>query len=265
MFKINISTGLERMATRMIDYCSMNCLVINSGKTQLLISSKEDFEVKVGENTIKAAHQISLLGITYDTNFSTAPYLQNLAVQAKTRAKMIYRLSFGIPNHLLKILTNGLLIGKIAAAAPAAIPFKIEYDDRASNLAREKINRAIKSAARTITKTSLKDMVSSEKVLQQAGLRSVNEIVASTSVVMVWKAKKQMNPLGKLLFPKGNILRPSRLLNANKARQPVPGNCTLATNLMARAWNAAKDLHDVETLGVAKEKARKWASNLVKS
>ena len=183
--KETLKTELERMAKRMIDYCAMNCLVINSGKTQLLISSKEDFEVKVGDDTIKAKHQICLLGITYDTNFSTAPYLQDLAVQAKTRAGIIYRLSFGIPNHLLKILTNGLLIGKIAAAAPAAIPFKIECDDRASNLAREKINRAIKSAARTITKTSLKDMVSSEKVLQQSGLRSLNEIVAVTSVVMV--------------------------------------------------------------------------------
>ena len=54
------------------------------------------------------------------------------------------------------------------------------------------------------------------------------------------------------------------MLNSNKARQPVPGNCTLATNLMARAWNAATDLHNVETVGVAKVKARKWASNLVK-
>ena len=108
-------------------------------------------------------------------------------------------------------------------------------------------------------------MVSSEKVLQQSGLRSLNEIVASTSVVMVWKAKKQMNPLGKLLFPERNILRPTRLINSNKARQPVPGNSTLATNLMARAWNVATDLHNVETLGVAKEKARKWASNLLKS
>ena len=108
-------------------------------------------------------------------------------------------------------------------------------------------------------------MVSSEKVLQQSGLRSLNEIVAATSVVMVWKAKKQMNPLGQLLFPERNILRPTRLINSNKARQPVPGNSTLATNLMARAWNVATDLHNVKTLGVAKEKAKKWASNLVKS
>ena len=131
----------------MIDYCSKNCLVINSGKSQLLISSKESFEVNVGNSVIKAQEQICLLGIDYDTNFSTAPYLQKLATEAKTRAAVIYRLSFGIPNYLLKILANGLLIGKIAAAAPAAIPFKIAFDDKAANLATDKINRAIKSVA----------------------------------------------------------------------------------------------------------------------
>ena len=72
-----------------------------------------------------------------------------------------------------------------------------------------------------------------------------------------------MNPLDKLLFPERNILRPTRIINSNKARQPVPGNCTLLTNLMERAWNAATDLHNVETPRVAKEKARKWASNLL--
>ena len=169
---------------------------------------------------------------------------------------MIYRLSFGVPNYLLKILASGLLIGKIAAAAPAAIPFKISSDDRAANLATAKIDRSIKSVARTITKTNLKDMVASEEVLKKAGLRNLNEIVASTSVVMVWKSKKLNDPLGKILFPKRNTSRPIRSINSKKASQPVPGNKTLATNLMSRAWNDAKELHDVETLGAAKSKAR---------
>ena len=54
-------------------------------------------------------------------------------------------------------------------------------------------------------------------------------------------------------------------MNSKKASQPVPGNRTLATNLMARAWNNAREIHDVETLGAAKSVARKWASNLMKS
>ena len=183
--KEELKSELEKRAKRMIIYCSENGLVLNSGKIQLLISSKDSFEVNVGNSVIKAQQEICLLGIDYDTNFSTAPYLQKLATEAKTRAAVIYRLSFGIPNYLLKILANGLLIGKIAAAAPAAIPFKISFDDRAANLATAKINRSIKSVARTITKTKLKDMVASEEVLKKAGIRNLNEIVASTSVVNI--------------------------------------------------------------------------------
>ena len=109
----------------------------------------------VGDSIVSADPEISLLGINYNTNFSTSPYLQNLATQAKSRAAMIYRLSFGVPQNLLRLLANGLVIGKILAAAPAAIPFKLAYDDRAANLATENINRSIKSVAQTITKTAL--------------------------------------------------------------------------------------------------------------
>ena len=53
--------------------------------------------------------------------------------------------------------------------------------------------------------------------------------------------------------------------NNNKATQAIPGIHTLAANLMARIWNAANDLQNVATLGVAKPVARKWARNLLDS
>ena len=263
--KESLKAELERLSKRMIEYCNKTGLIMNSGKTQLLISSKEKFEVNVGESVIESVSEICLLGIDFDTNFSTAPYLQKLATEAKTRAAVIYRLSFSVPSTVLKILANGLVIGKIMAAAPAAIPFKISQDDRAANLATGQINRAIKSVARTITKTSLKDMVSSESVLKKAGLRNLNEMVASSAAVMVWKSKQSRDPLGCCLFPKRSSVRPTRSKNAHKATQPVPGNKTLAANLMARCWNNATELHEVKTLGEAKTTARKWASNLLKS
>ena len=174
---------------------------------------------------------------------------------------MIYRLSFGVPPHLLRLLANGLVIGKILAAAPAAIP--LAYDDRAANLATENINRSIKSVARTITKTSLSDKVSSKSVLEKAGLRPLNEMVASQSAVMVWKSKKAKDPLARCLFPSRSIIRPTRSMNCGKATQPVPGNKTLAANLMARAWNSSIELQTVTTIGAARTVAQKWARNLL--
>jgi len=164
---------------------------------------------------------------------------------------------------LLRLLANGLVIGKILAAAPAAIPFKIAHDDRAANLATENINHSIRSVARSITKTSLSDKVSSKSVLEKAGLRTLNEMVASQTAFMVWKSYKAKDCLGRTLFPKRSIQRTTRSINCLKATQPVPGNNTLAANLMARAWNSSTELQNVTTIGAAKSVARKWAKNLV--
>ena len=51
-------------------------MTINSAKTKLLLSSKDNFEMFVGDSIVRADSEISLLGIDYNTNFSTSPYLQ---------------------------------------------------------------------------------------------------------------------------------------------------------------------------------------------
>ena len=89
------------MSKKMIRYCSDN--VINSAKTKLLLSFKDNFEMFVGDSIVRADSEISLLGIDYNTNFSTSPYLQKLATEAKSRAGMIYCLSFGVPPNLLRL------------------------------------------------------------------------------------------------------------------------------------------------------------------
>ena len=65
-----------------------------------------------------------------------------------------------------------------------------------------------------ITKTSLGDNVSSNSIIEKAGLRNLNEMVASQTALMVWKSNKAKDPLGGNLFP---IIRPTRSINSLKA------------------------------------------------
>ena len=109
----------------MISYCKKTGLILNNEKTQLLVSTKKHFEVNIGSCVIKAKQEISILGVDYDKYFTTNPYLVNLAREAKTRAALIKRLSFGMPPHLLSLFANGLLMGKILAAALATIPISL--------------------------------------------------------------------------------------------------------------------------------------------
>ena len=101
-------------------------------------------------------------------------------------------------------------------------------------------------------------------VLERAGLRSLNEIVASSMAMMVWKSKNTMDPLGQRLFPVKNASRITRSLTSTNATQPVPGYSTLATNLMARAWNSVPDLSNATTQCSAKRTIQKWAKTLPK-
>ena len=126
----------------------------------------------------------------------------------------------------------------------------------------EEINRAIKSVARSITKTKLSDKVRSEIVLHKANLKCLNEAVASITATTVWKANKTMNPLGQQLFHKKPNLKSTRSTTSNQISLPVPGYPLLSSNLMARVWNNIPELHSALTLGAAKCISRKWAKSL---
>ena len=88
-----LKQGLEIISSRMITYCRRAGLVMNSGKTKLLVSPKQKCHIKIGSSLITASSEINLLDVDFDSSFSTAPYLRKLAQAAKTRAALIYRLS----------------------------------------------------------------------------------------------------------------------------------------------------------------------------
>ena len=143
---------LQSLGHIMVDYCDKNGLVLNGQKTQLLTNARKKFEININHDIVNSNPTVSLLGLEYDANFSTAPYLRKLAREANTRESLIRRLSFGMPNYLLRPLANGLLMGKILAAAPAAIPIRIDTKDKpylAGIL--DQIDKTIRASARTIT------------------------------------------------------------------------------------------------------------------
>ena len=257
-----VKADLETVSNRMISYCHSAGLVLNNDKTQLLVSPKQQCQIKMGSSLILATPEINLVGVDFDCNFTTTPYLHKLARAAKTRAALLTRLSFAMPPHLLATFTNGLLMGKILASCPVTIPLRINSDDRFSIGVTEDINKAIKSSARTITKTKLSDKIRSEDILRKANLRCLNEAVASIVATMVWKSKQSMDPLGQCLFHERPSLRSTRSTSSKEIPQPVPGYPMLATNLMARVWNNIPDLHNATTLGAARVISRKWAKSV---
>ena len=108
----------------------------------------------------------------------------------------------------------------------------------------------------------MSDKINSETVLSKANLKCLNEAVASITATTVWKSKQLMDPLGQCLFheiPKSITTRSSA---SDKIPQPVPGYSMLATNIMARVWNAIPELRNANSLGAAKAISKKWAKSV---
>ena len=248
----------------MISYCQHAGLVLNNDKTQLLISPKQECQIKVGSSLIASKTEINLLGVDFDSNFSTKPYLSKLACAARTRAGLIRRLSFVMPPHLLTSFAHGILMGKILNACPVTIPIRLNDNESTYIGVTEEINKSIKATARTITRTKLSDKIRSEDILLKASLKCLNEAVACITAVTVWKSKQSMNPLGQCLFREHHSLRSTRSTKSNEIRPPVPGYPMLATNIMTSVWNNIPELHYASTLAAAKTAARKWAKGLPK-
>ena len=165
---------------------------------------------------------------------------------------MIKRFSYGMPNCLLKPLSNGLLMGKILSAAPAAMPIKLSpYDKPHVSGILTDIDKSIRATARTITHTKLKDKVRTESVLSKAGLRSLTQAVSETSAISVWKSRREMNPLGRLFQTHVSERYQDRLL------QPIPGYPEAASNKLAQIWNSM-GLSNAKTLGNARSLAQNW-------
>ena len=170
--------GTNALDTQWCDYIFILCythlkLSLLLYKT-VLVTFLLGSTVKIDHDTVLSAQTIYLLGQEYDSNFSTAPYLSEISHDTNTHAAVIWQLSFGMPNYLLKPFANGILMGKILAAAPAAIPIRMCMNEK-PYLAwiLNDIDKSIRSTARTITRTKLTVKVKSEIVLWKEGLRSL--------------------------------------------------------------------------------------------
>ena len=253
----NLSSELQFLANNMVNFCNKNGLILNAQKIQILTTARETIQLKINQDMVSSCPTISLLGLEYDTNLSTAPYLRQLARESNTRVALIRRLSYGMPHCLLKPLANGLLMDKILAAAPAAIPIKIYPNDKPylTGILND-IDRSIKATARIITRTKLTDKVRSEITLWRAGLRSLNEAVSMTMASSIWKARKDMNTLGCIFESKDSVKNTRSVTRLNLC-QPVPGHPEVAANKLAQIWNLL-NLSSAKTLSSAKASVHQW-------
>eukprot|EP00095_Tigriopus_kingsejongensis_P004764 maker-scaffold510_size151595-snap-gene-0.41 protein:Tk04764 transcript:maker-scaffold510_size151595-snap-gene-0.41-mRNA-1 annotation:"mite group 2 allergen pso o 2 precursor" len=163
----------------------------------------------VEDEAIGPAQKLELLGVTFDSNFSTSPHGKSLATAARQRAGLITRLAHHVPRgEYLRRLAGGLVVGKIGYAAVVVVPPRLTNNHPPTSTALKAVQVAINDVARTITGKTRQDRIRIPDLLHIAGLPSLNELSVGASVMETWKAFHSTdgeyggrNPIGRIVFP----------------------------------------------------------------
>ena len=99
------------------------------------------------------------------------------------------------------------------------------------------------------------DKVRSDIVLSKAGLPSLNEAVSTNMAGLIWRSRKQLNPLGQIFTTSKSSLN-TRAAKNEKLFSHIPAHSEAASNNLANIWNQL-DLKSAKSVLAAKALAKK--------
>jgi exonuclease III len=262
-----VTAGLQAKAALFTEYVEGNGLVLNSAKTQLLFSrgaKVDNVYVNVNGSAIKPTGTLSLLGVTFDRAFTTAPHDSAVEMATKQRAGVVARLAHHVPRGpYLRQLAHGLVFGKLSHAAAAVVTPRTS--DVHANAAYSAVQVHVNNVARTLIGAKKSEHRRVEDILDRAKFPSVNELVVRAVATETWKAHRSLdgnngerNPLGKLMFgPVSDVsadVRPTRSVASGIVPIALRGESTFITH-GAELWNSSKSLREAKTLSEVKKLA----------
>ena len=264
----NLKIALESKAAALVKFASSNGLVLNPDKTQLLLvgataAEKGSFSVSVDGVGVQPATQLELLGVMVDQRLSSLPQVEAAAKAARARASVIARLSAHLPpGKYLQTLASGLLIGKAGFSAAAAYKPHL-LPDQPLTAAMRDMQVAINNAARAVFGIRRDAHVTTEKLLAEAGLPSINRLTIYLTALETWKAVHscdgpggKKNSLGSLLC--SNPRRGPRAVDLLNPPLPIAADTFVYSAYLI--WNNCPALREAKTLSAAKKAARSAAS-----
>jgi hypothetical protein len=260
---------LEDKAKLFATYVEGNGLVLNVGKSQLLISRGDTAGVfvNVGGCKVAPSSTLGLLGFTFDRTPAVSPLSKEVATLAKQRAGVVARLDHYVPRgRYLRQLAKGLFVGKLGNALPVVVAPRLQGEDGKGSAPYRAVQVSMNNVCRTLTGTRAKVRRRVTDVLEDARFKSVNEMVVEATATEALKAyvskdggAGERNPVGQLIFwPRFGVLenvRPTRSVAVGILPINLCGQDTFVTHA-AELWNRAPLLRVAETLGEAKRAAK---------
>ncbi len=258
-----VRADLSVIANNVAEFSSANYLSLSAEKTQVLWSglpqmSKEP-EVSVGETLVKPSPCIELLGVVFDRNLSSNPFIRLQHRASAPILATVRRLSRYLPQAHLAQVASALLVGKLSYAASATFMPRLTVDEPA-NSAIQKLQVCMNEAARTILGVTKLDKIHTETLLCKAGLPSINRLVVKGIATECWRAINMGTPLGRLILGGQKSFRATRMASSNRLAPPFKFPRDSMAWHAVRIWNLHEELRSAKSLYCAKKVAANIAA-----
>ncbi len=260
---VDVKKDLELIATSVCQFTADNYLSLSAEKTQIMWSGLPAGDcgpdVDIGGVLVKPTSSIELLGVKFDKNLSSTPFLSAQLKATVPILATIRRLScFLPPAHLAKV-ASAFLIGKLAYAAPATLAPRLSGDEPVTAIT-NKVQICINNAARTILGSSRGDKLRTEVLLARTGLPSINRLLVKGIAVECWRAINESTPLGAVITGGHMASRLTRMGASNKLPPPFKFPKDSMAWHAVRLWNMHDELRSAPSLSCARKVAAKIAS-----
>jgi len=258
---------MQSEGEKVVRYFYSNHMVVNPSKTEMLIFRPHqhnitDEQITLGNEIIKESDKAKLLGLWITRDLKWKMQIKSLTSELNYSISVLWRLRKILGNRELKMIADGLVMAKIRYCLPV---FGVEFlrleESQALSSQLQDLQKVQNDTLRIILGHKRKDHIRISDMLKATKLLSVNQTIAYSSLMEMWKAKEFSVPvLESLLVRKRNETKILRSDSSGKVQSSI--NETFA-NTMAKLWNSSSDrFKHTNLLVIAKHEAKKLASTL---
>ena len=242
---------LENETSLILDWFRINEMKPNDDKCHLIVTNKDRVSVTLGNQTIKAADSVDLLGIKIDSNLNFNEHITNLCKMGNQKLHALARISKYLNEDKLKILMKTFIQSQFNYC-----PLVWMCHNRTLN---NKINRLHERALRIVYKNT---NLTFQELLEKDGSFTIHHKNLQKLAIEMYKIKKHLSPLPmqELLTEKNNKydLRNKRSWESYNVRTVSYGTETIRYR-GPKIWELVPtEIKESASLGEFKTKIKKW-------
>ena len=187
---------LEREAQKVFEFCASNELLCNPEKTAFLIISpqkrraKENYTITLNGKMIEESSCEKCLGLHLQNNLKWTEHLKKIRAKTNHGLYQLKNASAYVDRKTLREISEGLVMSHIRFCLSTYGPESVRVsneDPHTGMLSEMQVTQ--NKMLRIINKNTLSDKIPTSKLLEKSGMLSVNQLMAFSILMDLWKGR----------------------------------------------------------------------------